>query len=113
MSSTTGLQTALPVDRVRRARNLLIATVPLVLAVTATQHHTLHMLILAFGVGAGGMSFLDVYPAIRRVMLIVSLGAAGVAGYRAIRHARSRALNTLSVATTLLLVGRSVGEFGL
>ena len=33
-----------------------------VLAFLASQHHTLHMLLLAIGVGGAGMSFMTTFP---------------------------------------------------
>jgi hypothetical protein len=100
----------------RRARELLTSIGPVMLAFLASQHHTLHMLLLAFGVGTAGMSFLTIYPTIRRAMLAVSLGAAGLAAYRALRHGQPRSvrlLHALSVVATLVVVGWSVVEFGL
>ncbi|HLZ27480.1 MAG TPA: hypothetical protein VKV73_09180 [Chloroflexota bacterium] len=74
------------------------------------------MLLLTFGVGTAGMSFLTMYPDIRRVMLAVSLVVAGWLAYRASRPGRPRAERVtqgVSVLTTLALVAWSVSEFGL
>jgi hypothetical protein len=100
----------------RRAREALASAGPIVLALLASQHHTLHMLLLTFGVGTAGMSFLAMYPAIRRAMLTASLILAGLAAYRALHAGQPRAmrlLHALSVAVTLAVVGWSVSEFGL
>ena len=98
-----------------RAREVLSAAGPVVLAFLAGQHHTLHMLILTLGVGTAGMAFMTAYPAVRRAMLAVSLIVAGVATYRATRPGRPRAVrltHAASVVATVLLVGWSVAEFG-
>ena len=108
-------ETASTASGPRRARELLTAAGPAVLALLASQHHALHMLILTFGVGTAGVAFMTAYPALRRVMLGVSLLVAGVAAYRATRPGRPRAMrltHVLSVAATLLLVGWSVNEYG-
>lgn len=99
----------------RRARDTLTAAAPVLLAFLASQHHALHMLILTIGVGTAGIAFMSAYPTVRRVMLGVSLLVAGVAAYRATRPGRPRAMrltHALSVATTLLLVGWSLNEYG-
>ena len=44
-----------------------------VLAFLAGQHHNLHMLLLALGLGSAGMTFIQAYPVIRRGMLLLSL----------------------------------------
>ncbi len=99
----------------RRTRDVLVSAGPVVLAFLASQHHTLHMLVLTFGVGTAGMSFLTLYPAIRRGMLALSLVAAGVAAYQATRQARPlpmRLVNALSAVATLGLVAWSLAQFG-
>jgi hypothetical protein len=87
-----------------------------VLAFLASQHHTLHMLVLAFAAGSAGMSFMTMYPAIRRAMLLGSLVMAGVALYQVRGRGRAplvRAVGGASVAVTLGLVVWSVWRFGL
>jgi hypothetical protein len=103
-------------NRLRRARDLLTSVGPVVLAFLAGQHHTLHMLLLTFGAGTAGMSFLTMYPAIRRAMLAASLGVTGLAAYRATRPGQPRSvrlMHAFSVALTLVLVGWSASEFGI
>ena len=100
----------------QRTRQALVSAGPVILAFLASQHHTVHMLLLTFGLGTAGISFLTMYPSIRRGMLAISLAVAAVLVYRATRPGRSRAMRVtqgLSVLTTLLLIGWSVGEFGL
>jgi hypothetical protein len=43
------------------------------LAFLASQHHNIHMVLLTLGLGGSGMTFLQVYPGIRRGMLLASL----------------------------------------
>ncbi len=45
-----------------------------VLAFLAGQHHNLHTLLLALGLGSAGMTFIQAYPVIRGGMLLLSLG---------------------------------------
>lgn len=96
-------------------REVVVSAAPVALAFLATQHHALHMLLLTLGLGAVGTSFLSTYPAIRRGMLVLSLVVAAVLVYQATRPGRARALRIawlLSAATTTVLVGWSVIEFG-
>jgi len=112
--ATTHINPAL--QGLQRTRQMLTSAGPVVLAFLAGQHHSLHMLLLTFGVGTAGMSFLTMYPDIRRVMLAVSLVVAGWLAYRASRPGRPRAVRLtqgVSVLTTLALVAWSVSEFGL
>lgn len=100
----------------RRGQEVLTSVGPVVLAFLASQHHTLHMLILSLGVGTAGMSFMAMYPDIRRGMLVVSLLAAGFAAYQATRRGQPRwmrLVHVLSVTSTLILVGWSLVQFGL
>lgn len=86
------------------------------LAALASQHHLLHTLLLASGAGGAGMGFLTIYPALRRVMLLLSLVMLGFTVYRALRRpppAAGRLLIGLSVIATLGLVAWSVARFGL
>ena len=100
----------------RRGRDVLAAVGPVVLAFLASQHHTLHMLILSLGLGTAGMSSMAMYPDIRRGMLVVSMLAAGLAAYQATRRGRPRWMrlgHLVSATVTLLLVGWSLLQFGL
>ncbi len=86
-----------------------------VLALLASQHHALHMLLM---LGAGGApAFMTVYPVIRRLMLLIALLAAlwTIKGLRrrSPQPAAVIALNWLSVGLTLGLIGWSVARFGL
>lgn len=87
-----------------------------VLAFLASQHHTLHMMLFSLGIGGAGMSFLTMFPVVRRVMLLMSLAMAGVVVYQLRDRKRSRAMLVMggvSVLLTLGLVVWSVMQFGL
>ena len=102
--------------RLRRGQEVLTSVGPVVLAFLASQHHTLHMLILSFGMGTAGMSFMAMYPDVRRGMLAISLLAAGFAGYQVTSGGRPRWMrvgHAFSAIGTLLLVGWSLIQFGL
>ena len=112
--ATTHVNPAL--QGLQRTRQMLSTIGPVVVAFLAGQHHSLHMLLLTFGVGTAGMSFLTMYPDIRRVMLAASVVVAAWLAYRASRPGRARAERVtqgVSVVTTLALVAWSVSEFGL
>lgn len=86
-----------------------------IVAFLASQHHSLHMLLM-FGLGGAGMGLMTTDPTVRRVMLLVSLGMAGVTAYLLIRHRPPRArlvMNVLSIVLTLSLVVWSISQFGL
>jgi len=87
-----------------------------VLALLASQHHTLHMLLLAFGLGEAGMQFMTAAPAVRDAMLGMSLVMVGVIAYQ-IRDSRrpksTRVMGVISILVTLGLLAWSVARFGL
>lgn len=86
-----------------------------VLALLASQHHNLHMLLFAFGMSAAGMSFMTTFPMIRRVMLLMSLVMVGITLYQFSspkRPASMRIMAALSVILTLGIMAWSVSEFG-
>lgn len=85
------------------------------LAFLASQHHTLHMLILTLGVGGAGVSFMAVFPVVRRAMLLMSLVMVGVTIYqiwRAKRPVSMRIVGGVSVVATVGLVLWSIIQFG-
>lgn len=86
------------------------------LAFLASQHHNLHMLLLAFGLGEAGMQFMTAAPAIRDAMLGMSLAMVGVIAYQ-IRDSRrppsTRVMGAISIVATLALAAWSVARFGL
>ncbi len=87
-----------------------------VLAFLASQHHTLHMLMLVFGLGGAGASFMTTAPWLRRAMLLMSLVMTAVIAYQIRSSDRPRALRisgAISIALTLGLVGWSIMQFGL
>lgn len=86
------------------------------LAALASQHHLLHMLLLASGAGGAGLGSLASSPELRRAMLLLSLAMLGLTVYRALRRPPppiGRLLLGLSVVTTLGFVVWSVARFGL
>lgn len=87
----------------------------ILLAFLATQHHNLHMLLIAIGIGGAGMGFMTMFPLVRQIMLLMSLAMVGLMVYRACdsrRPASMRILNVVSVLVTLGLAAWSVSEFG-
>lgn len=88
----------------------------MLLAFLSTQHHNLHMLLLTLGVGGSTMTFVQSFPAVRRIMLLVSVGVVAL-NLRALRHrsapAWMRAATIAFSAITLGIVGWSVVRAGL
>lgn len=87
-----------------------------VLAFLASQHHTLHMLVLALGMGSASTSVMTTAPLLRRAMLAMSLIMVAVMAYQMWRGKRAkslRVLNAVSIVATLGLVAWSVKQFGL
>jgi hypothetical protein len=87
-----------------------------VLAFQASQHHTLHMMLFAVGLGGVGMSFMTMFPVVRRVMLLMSLAMVGVIVCQ-VRDPRRpspmRIMGGLSILLTLGLLIWSVMQFGI
>ncbi|HWU38324.1 MAG TPA: hypothetical protein VN203_11820 [Candidatus Acidoferrum sp.] len=87
-----------------------------VLAFLASQHHNLHMLLFAIGLGGAGMSFMTMFPVVRRIMLLMSLAMAGVIVYQ-IRDPKRpvpmRLMGGVSVILTLGLLIWSISQFGI
>ncbi len=86
------------------------------LAFLASQHHTLHMLLLAAGLGGAGTSLMTTVPLLRRAMLLMSLIIAGGLAYRIRDAGCPRSMRILNGVSTLLTIGIvvwSVAEFGL
>lgn len=87
-----------------------------VLALLTSQHHTLHMMLFAVGLGGAGMSFMTMFPVVRRVMLLMSLAMVGLMLYRgrdAKRPISMRITMGMSILVTLGLVVWSVTQFGM
>jgi hypothetical protein len=86
------------------------------LAFIASQHHNVHMLLIALGVGGAGSTVMQSFPWARRLMLLVSIGvvAVNLAGVR--RSAVSRRMRGVVLvfsALTIVIVVWSVIRFGL
>ena len=87
-----------------------------VLAFLAGQHHSIHMLALAVGLGGAGSSLMTTIPLARRIMLAISLAMAVFLAWRLRDPARPRAIRIadgVSIAGTLGLAGWSIATFGL
>lgn len=88
----------------------------IVLAFLASQHHTLHMMLFALGVGGAGISFMTMFPMVRRVMLLMSLAMVSVIIYQ-VRDPRRpitmRIMGGMSILLTLGLLIWSVMQFGI
>ena len=97
-------------------RERVLSIGAMVLAFLASQHHTLHMLLLAAGLGGASMSLMTAFPLVRRVMLVMTLVMVVVMAYqmRAAKRSKSvRVMNAASIVVTLGLVAWSVAQFGL
>ena len=93
----------------------IISIIAVAMAFLASQHHNLHMLLLAFGLGSAGTSFMTTFPLVRRAMLLMSLAMVGVIGYQvrdANRAASMRIIGAISFVVTLGLVVWSIMSFG-
>ena len=100
--------------KVQRERVLSIGA--MVLAFVASQHHALHMLLFAAGVGGASATLLTAVPLVRRAMLVMALVMVVVMIYQ-MRNAKRpksvRLMNAVSIVVTLGLVAWSVMQFGL
>lgn len=88
----------------------------ILLAFLASQHHMLHMLLLAAGLGGASASFMTAVPLVRRAMLAMSLVMVVVMIYQmrdAKRPKSVRILSAVSIVITLGLVAWSIVQFGL
>ena len=94
----------------------LLSLGAILIAFLASQHHALHMILLAAGLGGASASFMTAVPLVRRAMLAISLVMVAVLIYQmrdAKRPKSLRVLNAVSIAITLGLVAWSVVQFGL
>jgi hypothetical protein len=97
------------------AREWLTSAGAVVLAFLASQHHNLHMLLFAIGIGGAGTSFITTFPLIRRAMLLMSLLMVIVILYQVRDSKRTlpmRIMGGVSVMVTLSLVAWSILQFG-
>lgn len=83
----------------------LTAALSIGLAFLASQHHLLHMLLLMFGLGGAGISFITQYPWLRLGMLMMSLILAGVMMRYAWRRDEPMVMRMLNGASALLTIG--------
>jgi hypothetical protein len=87
----------------------------MVLALLATQHHTIMMLLLAFGLSDAAMSFMTAAPIVRDVMLGMSFAMIFVIAWQirnTRRHRSMRVLGAISIVVTLGLLVWSISRFG-
>jgi len=75
------------------------------LAFLASQHHNLHMVLLTLGLGGSGMTFMQVYPGLRRGMLLASLTLVAVNLRSLQRHSATSAMRAVVVGSSALTVG--------
>lgn len=73
----------------------------LVLASLASQHHNVHMALLTLGLSESGITFMQVYPNVRRGMLLVSFAAVAM-------NLRSLRRQSPPPSMRLVIVGFSV-----
>ncbi len=103
-------------ESVKMQRERALSIGAMVLAFLASQHHTLHMLLLAAGPGGASVSVMTAIPLVRRVMLVMSLVIVMVMIYQMRKSKRPksvRLMSAVSIVVTLGLVGWSVMQFGL
>lgn len=85
------------------------------LAILASQHHTLMMLLLAFGLSNAAMSFMKMAPMVREVMLGMSLAMVAVIAFQ-IRDRKCpqsmRIMGAISIVVTIGLSAWSIMRFG-
>ena len=97
------------------ARSWLAAAGAFAVALAATSHHWLHMLLLSMGVGVG-FSALLFDPTSRRIMLAVSVAMTALVAWWMLRRPERRLAETLglaaSVALSLGLVAYAVVSHG-
>ena len=97
-------------------RDWILSSSGVVLAFLGTQHHTLMMLLFAFGLSNRGMSLMTKLPLVRDVMLAMSFVIAAVIAYQISRPSRPAAMRitgAFSILLTLGLAGWSLLRFGL
>ena len=75
-----------------------------VLAFLATQHHNLHMVLIALGLGTAGLSFLA-SPLVRYAMYALSMVAMGVTLQQLRRHWHFLPLRIAGAGSILLTAG--------
>lgn len=97
-------------------RESVLSVGSILLAFLASQHHTLHMLLMALGAGGASMSFMAMFPMVRRAMLILALLMIGWTIrqlYRQQQPKAMRLMGSLSAVVSLALVAWSVYQFGI
>jgi MFS family permease len=94
----------------------LPAIAAMLAAFLASQHHNVMMLLLAFGLSDAAMGFMTAAPALRNVMLGMSVAMVAVVAWQ-IRDSRRprpmRVMGAISIAVTLGLLAWSLAHNGL
>jgi hypothetical protein len=88
----------------------------MLLAFLASQHHNVHMALLTLGLGGSGMTFMTVYPGIRRAMLLLSLSIVVVNLRSLLRQPAPPTMRTVVAGFSVLTLGTivwSLIRFGL
>ncbi len=85
-------------------KGLIASAGSVVMAFLATQHHNLHMMLVALGLGTAGLSFLT-SPLVRYAMYALSVAAVGVTVQQLRRHWHSLPLRIAGVGSILLTAG--------
>lgn len=76
----------------------------MVLAFVGSQHHTIHMLLLAAGVGTAGVGFLtNTY--IRAFMLTMAVAMSGWTLYKVFRKRQPPAMRVLGTVSAVISLG--------
>lgn len=74
------------------------------LAFLTSQHHNLHTLLLALGLGGAGMTLMQSFPDLRRAMLLLSLAMVAVS-LSSLRHHAAAGRRTLILASAVVTIG--------
>lgn len=77
----------------------------MLLAFLASQHHNVHMALLTLGLGGSGMTFMKVYPGVRRAMLLLSLLVVAVNLKSLRRQSAPPAMRAAVVGLSVLTIG--------
>ncbi|HXI18285.1 MAG TPA: hypothetical protein VNM48_18120 [Chloroflexota bacterium] len=100
----------------RSAAEIAAAVIAPLMALLASQHHLVHMVVIGAATGSAGMSLMAAYPSLRRMMLAISLILASLGLLRIWRSRSTFAAwlaTGLSTVLTVALAAWSVGQFGL
>jgi hypothetical protein len=100
--------------KTRQGGRIAAIAAPL-LALLASQHHTIMMTLFAFGLGNTAMSFMTAAPLVREIMLGMSLVMIAVVAWQIKdkrRPTSMRVTGAVSIVATLALAAWSIIHFG-